>query len=354
MLSAMPTRRNQPIATWEAGDSVQGFALLTRKETRQDRNGRPYLDLVVADASGSMPAKVWADSPARDGDFEAHDFVALRGSVKLYRDALQLSVDECRRTTEDDRRLGFDEALLIPSTREDIDALWQRLIRLYEGEMERPLLARLAREALTAYGEELRLHPAAKAMHHAYRGGLLEHVVSMAELASTVARHYAELDRDLLLLGVLFHDLGKLRELGAMPRNDYTVEGRLVGHVVLGRDLLLESCARIPDFPEDLRLQLEHLVLSHQGRRDFGAVVEPMTAEAIVLHMIDDLDAKLNQLRIAREQGGGLAYLKGLGRYVYLGGLTRAEVPTEPPAAPSAGEEPEPPAEDDDPQAALF
>ena len=179
-------------------------------------------------------------------------------------------------------------------------------------------------------------------MHHAYRGGLLEHVVSMAELAAAVCGHYRELDRDLMLLGVLFHDLGKLRELGAMPANDYTLEGRLVGHVVLGRDLLRERCAAIPEFPDDLRLLLEHLVLSHQGKKEFSSPVEPMTPEAVALHFIDDLDAKLNQLRIARESSPGMLYHRGLARYVYLpppeGPPTNGADPPEP--APSLPEQP--------------
>lgn len=321
----MPTRRNEPIANWEPGDVVQGFALLSRKEVRQDRNGRSYLDMELTDASGSMVAKVWGDSPALDGDFEAHQFVAFKGMVKLYRDALQLSVDVCRVANDEDRRYGFDEALLIPSTKEDVDDLWQRLERIYLQTLRRPACLRLAQETLAVHGAALREHPAAKVMHHAYRGGLLEHVVSMAELAERVCDHYRHLDRDLVLLGVLFHDLGKLRELGAMPANDYTVEGRLVGHVVLGRDLLLERCAALPDFPEDLRLQLEHLVLSHQGKREFASPVEPMTAEAVVLHFIDDLDAKLNQIQLGRERASGLQFMKGFGRYLYLDGLTADE-----------------------------
>jgi 3'-5' exoribonuclease len=143
-------------------------------------------------------------------------------------------------------------------------------------------------------------------------------VVSMAELASLVCRHYADLDRDLVLVGVLFHDLGKLRELGAMPVNDYTLEGRLVGHVVIGRDLLIERCAAIEGFPQDLRLLLEHLVLSHQGRKEFASPVEPMTPEALALHFIDDLDSKINQLRSSREAATGMQYHRGLGRFVYL------------------------------------
>ncbi len=314
-----PSRRNEPISAWEAGDSVSGFALLTRKERRQDKNGRDYLDLRLADASGSIAARVWSDSPALDGEYEAHDFVAFKGTVKSYRDTLQISVQECRRTTEADRQLGLDPALLIPATREDIDDLWRRLEEIYPGAIEKPALARLARETLAVHGAALREHPAAKAMHHAYLGGLLEHVVSMAELARRVCAHYPAVDADLVLVGVLFHDLGKLRELGAMPVNDYTREGRLVGHVVIGRDLLLERCAAIPEFPADLRLHLEHLVLSHQGRLEFGSPVAPMTAEALVLHFIDNLDAKLAQLREAGESGQGFQFVRGLGRYVWLG-----------------------------------
>lgn len=350
--ATMPTRRNQPIRSWEAGDTVQGFALLSRKETRQDRNGRAYLDLELVDKSGAITAKVWGDNPVVEGPFEAGEFVAFRGSVKLYREALQMTIDDCRRANEDDRRFGFAEAELIPSTKEDIGDLWHRLGQIYETVVSRPVLRRLAAETLAHWGPALREHPAAKGMHHAYRGGLLEHVVSMGELAVKVCGHYGELDSDLVLLGVLFHDLGKIRELGVMPSSDYTLEGRLVGHVVIGRDLLLERCAAIPDFPADLRLHLEHLVLSHQGKREFAAVVEPMTAEALVLHFLDDLDAKLNQLRIARDQGGGMQFMKGLGRYVYLDGLTSAEAERQPEGK-TGPDDPEPAAAPD-PQPALF
>ena len=314
----MTVKRNAPIRTWESGDIVQGFALLTKKEKREDRNGKSYIDLEIADASGSMVAKIWADSPAIHGNFETHRFVAFSGSVKNYRDQLQLSIDNCREATEDDRRRGFDESNLIPSTREDINDLWRRLTRLLEEQVDRPVLRRLARETLELHGAELREHPAAKSMHHAYRGGLLEHVVSMAELALRICEHYRDVDRDLVILGVLFHDLGKLRELGAMPANDYTLEGRLIGHVVIGRDLLIERCAAIPGFPDDLRTLLEHMVLSHQGKKEFASPVEPMTPEALVLHFVDDLDSKLNQLRASRDAMPGIQYHRGLGRYVYL------------------------------------
>jgi 3'-5' exoribonuclease len=143
-----------------------------------------------------------------------------------------------------------------------------------------------------------------------------------------------------MLLGVLFHDLGKLRELGAMPANDYTLEGRLVGHVVLGRDLLRDRCAAIPDFPDDLRLLLEHLVLSHQGKKEFSSPVEPMTSEAVALHFIDDLDAKLNQLRTARESSPGMLYHRGLARFVYLPAPEGPPAGEPPDGAPALPEQP--------------
>jgi len=315
----MTKRVNEAIATWEAGDRVQGFALLSHKELRQDRTGKNYLDMVLADASGSMAAKAWSGSEALDGEYEAHSFVAFTGLVKSYRDQLQLSVEKCRAVTEEDREYGFDETNLIPSSPEDIDDLWRRLHAVYPAEVGRPILKRLVEEALEVHGEALREHPAAKVMHHAYRAGLLEHTVSMAELALVVTTHYPDVDRDLVLVGVLFHDLGKILELGAMPANDYTLAGRLVGHVVIGRDLLRDRCMAIPDFPEDMQLHLEHLVLSHQGLREYGAPVEPMSLEALVLHFIDDLDSKINQFRNQRRKSAEeIQYLRGLGRHVYL------------------------------------
>jgi 3'-5' exoribonuclease len=311
--------KNRPIATWTAGDTVQGFAYLKRKEIRQDRSGRDYLDLELADSSGSMLARAWSDSSALSTDFAARGYVKFRGQVQSYRDQLQLKVDQCRPATEADRKDGFDESTLVPSTKFDLDELEAKLRAILPGELARPAMRALAESALAEHGAALRVHPAAKGIHHAFRGGLLEHVVSMLELARRFADQYPELDRDLLLLGVLFHDLGKLQELGAMPNNEYTPVGRLVGHVVLGRDLARAAAARVPDFPADLLLQIEHLVLSHQGRKEFASPVEPMTAEALVLHAIDDIDSKLAVVRALKETGKGFVWARSLDRFIWLG-----------------------------------
>ena len=194
------------------------------------------------------------------------------------------------------------------------------------------MLRKLYEAAMAEHGETLRLHPAAKAIHHACRGGLLEHVVSMAELALQVSTHYREVNRELVLIGVLFHDLGKIIEIGPMPINEYTPPGRLVGHVVIGRDLLRDICREIDGFPSDVQLHLEHLILSHQGRKEFGSPVEPMTSEALVLSFVDDLDSKIAQLRDARDRGEGFQFLRPMGRYMYLGDAdpSRDDAPSSP------------------------
>ncbi len=322
-------RRNEPIAAWEEGDFVQGFALLRRKDVRQDRNGRDYMDLELCDARSTIRGKVWPDSQALKGKFDESDFVTFKGVVQVYRDHHQLIVEYCRRVKDTDRENGFDEAALIPTSPENIDELWRRLTALFPDALERPALQQLAREALRRFGDQLREHPAAKTIHHAYRGGLLEHTTVMAELAVKVCEQYQDIDRDLVLLGVFFHDLGKIRELGQMPNNDYTLSGQLIGHVTIGLTMLQECCAAIDDFPPELKLHLDHLILSHQGRRAYGSPVEPMTAEAFVLHAIDDLDSKLNQLRQARQSGSELLYMEPLGRSIFFDRSLGSSAPEE-------------------------
>jgi 3'-5' exoribonuclease len=286
-----PTVKNQPIATWTAGDSVQGFAFLKRKEVRQDKSGRDYLDLELADASGSITGRAWSDSSALASAFAARGFVRFRGQVQSYRDQLQVKIDQCRPVVADDVQDGFDEGLLVPSTKFDLDDLMRRLEETLARELVRPEMRRLATETLALHGAGLRVHPAAKAIHHAFRGGLLEHVVSMLELAVKFADHYPELDRD----------------------------------IVLGRDLVRERAAAIPGFPADLRLQLEHLVLSHQGRKEFSSPVEPMTPEAFVLHALDDIDSKMAVLRGMKESGKGFVWARSLERFVWLGAPEAAD-----------------------------
>ena len=325
-------RRNEPIAAWQEGDAVQGYALLARKEVRQDRGGRSYLDLELADSSGVIVAKAWADSPALAGSFEARRFVALSGVVRRHREQLQLIVEECREATAEDRADGFDEARLVPTTREDLDDLWRRAQILFLQRVERPPLRRLGEETLAAHGAALRLHPAARSMHHAYRGGLLEHVVAMGELAVRLCAQYPELDRDLLLLGVLFHDLGKLQELTATPPSDYTLPGRLVGHVVEGAMFIEQKLRGIEDFPAETRQQLLHLVLSHHGDDPkVESPRKPSTLEALILHFCDEIDSQLAAFLRERDAAGGqdMAWIRLKEQHYYFKRIDSYDEPAE-------------------------
>jgi 3'-5' exoribonuclease len=311
-------RRHEPMSTWEEGDFVEGYALVSRKERRQDKKGRDYLDLELSDRTSTFVAKAWPDSPALDSPFGDKSFVVFKGVVRLFRERLQVNIDHCRVVDDQDRTEGFKEEDYVPRTPEDLDDLRQRLVAIYPTAIARPALRALVEEALRRHGEDLGRHPAAKTIHHAYLGGLLEHVVMMAELAQKVCDQYGDIDRDLVLVGVLFHDFGKLIELGAMPANDYTLEGQMVGHVVIGYRMLLDCAAAVPEMTDELRLHLEHLVLSHHGHREYGSPVEPSTPEAMVLAAVDNLDSKLAQVRQARSNGAGLQYLRGFGRSIYL------------------------------------
>lgn len=313
-------RRFEPISSWTDGDFVEGYALVFRKERRQDKKGRDYLDLELADARTSVIGKVWPDSPALDASFEEKDFVVFKGTAQVYRGTLQVTLDFCRRVTDKDRQDGFDEKEYVPTTPEDMGDLKQRLAAIFPTKIKRPEMKRLVEEALSRFGEALTNHPAAKTIHHAYRGGLLEHVVTMSELSENVCDQYPEIDRDLVLTGVLFHDLGKIRELGPMPNNDYTFEGQMLGHITIGQAMLRE-CAAAAELPENLLLHVEHLVLSHHGKYEYGSPVEPSTPEAFVLSAIDGIDSKLNQLRQVKRRGGkGFQYLRPMGRSVFLDG----------------------------------
>lgn len=313
-------RENEAISEWEEGDLVQGFALVARKEDRVDRNGRTYVDLELADATGRVNGKIWPDSPALETPFPEKAIVAYQGIVHLHREALQINLDRCRPVTPADRRSeSYDEGRLLPSAPVPLDELWSRLLAVVPALLERPWARQLAERALEEWGEAFRVHPAARSIHHAYRGGLLHHTVCMLEVGVDAVERYEELDRDLVFLGLFLHDVGKLRELGALPRNEYTFPGELVGHVTMGAAMVRELAADL-EIPELERNQLEHVLLAHQGRREWGSPVEPRTAEAIVVSQIDELDSKLAQLREARRDGGrGMTFLRPMGRSMWLG-----------------------------------
>jgi 3'-5' exoribonuclease len=309
------------LAALTPDDSGWGFFLCTAKEVRAGRSGAEFLLATLQDASAQVTAKLFDDVVRYREQFEAGEFVRVEGKGSLYHGQIQLVMTSIRRVYADqDRREGFREDDCILSAPRPIGEMWDEITRLVAGVQEAHLRVLLSR-VLADHEAALKEWPAAQTVHHAYRGGFLEHVVKMAEVGVMVARAYGA-SSDLVLAGVILHDIGKLQELAyETGSTTYTRDGNLVGHIALGLILVREMIAGIPGFPDELRAHLEHLVLSHHGSREHGSPVEPKTVEAFILAMVDDLDAKVNQVRRAVQEDAGdaefTAWHKRLGRVLY-------------------------------------
>ncbi len=292
------------IADIEPGSRVEGRFLVARKELRQGGRAGLFLDLTLCDPTGRLVARVWDNAAAVADGFEAGDVVAVVGKAETYRNELQLRVEEVHPLPPGEA----EASQYLPRTKKDVDALERRLAEVVKSLANphlRELLIGMFREP--DLRERFRTAPAAKALHHAYIGGLLEHTVEVVEICARVAELFPELDRDLLLVGAILHDVGKLEELSWQGAFDYTDDGRLLGHLVLGERMVRARAEAIEGFPEELKLLLSHLILSHHGVAEFGSPKPPTTAEAIALHHAEDLDAKVNmflgQIGPAREKG---------------------------------------------------
>ena len=289
---------------FDEGKLFDSFFLVLAKQQRTTKQNKPYLNLILGDKTGQIEGRVWDPGDPRIGrDFERGDLVKVRGSVSRYDDRAQLKVDQLRLALDGEA----DKMDMLPATSRDVDELWAALessvASLANPDLKRLLKAMLADPAIAqAYREA----PAARQLHHAWLGGLLEHVVSLLGLADRVAAHYPMLDRDLLVTGVVLHDIGKIRELTWETGFDYTVEGVLLGHIQMGVDLVEKTIAGLPGFPDRLRTLVLHMILAHHGRLEFGSPKLPMIPEALVLNFLDDLDAKMQAMasefeRSARE-----------------------------------------------------
>ncbi len=301
----------------DPNDRFEGTFLVQSKEVRTKKNGVPFLSLTLADRTGSIDAKVWDNVEELATRFQANDFIQAQGRIQVFNNRHQVIVTRLRSLPEERVRLRD----FIPHTDRDIDAMYEELLAAVD-ELSDPHLKRLM-STIFRDPEFARLYkrvPAAKANHHAKIGGLLEHAMSMLQVARLMATHYTDLDSDLLICGALLHDCGKVFELSADRGFDYTDRGRLLGHIPMGSAWLERKCDEIKGFPPRLRTLLVHLVLSHHGHTEFGSPQVPMFREALLLHFIDDLDSKLEMMR---EAEGGIVpgsawspFHKGLGRFV--------------------------------------
>jgi len=284
------------IEKFKPGKNVKGFFQLLQMYRRTTKNGDPYLDCLLADQSGRVRAKWWnVPEPAFDW-LSPGMVVATTGDVQEYGNELQLIIDQATPAKEGQvEQYGISYEKIVPASHFDIDEMWDTVIEIIQS-IENEHLRQLVDQIYRDFEAEVKSHPGSVSHHHLYRGGYLEHIWSLTQLGDLVAEHYYELDHDLFLAGLLLHDIGKVLEIKSDAERQYTDEGQFIGHVVLGRDLVRDTVdAHYPDFPDNLLMQLEHIVLSHQEQLEHGSPKRPATLEALAVAMLDRFDTRMEQ-----------------------------------------------------------
>ena len=290
--------------------------VVVAKQIKPKKTGDPYIALTVGDRSGQLEAKMWDNVEEVIDAFEQDDFIKIKGLINKYKQRFQLTIHKLRKLG--DTEIEFADYL--PKTTKDIDELWQTLTNFVAG-FQNPHLKALVQSFMAdpEISAAYRNAPAAKTLHHAYIGGLLDHVVSLFRSCDLVCRNYPQINRDLLLTGAFFHDIGKIHELTYNRSFSYTTKGQLLGHMIIELEMLQAKLAKLPDFPDELKTLVEHLIISHHGEYEFGSPKLPMFPEALMLHYMDDLDSKMEAMRAQFEResmldGPWTSYNPSLGR----------------------------------------
>lgn len=320
------------VADLKEGERLDDLFLVKSAKLGETRAGKPYLVLTVMDKSGEVSGPIWDNVEVFQNICVPAEVIRLVGLVQSYREKPQLKIEAVHKVLPED----IDQSLFFPTSPQNLGEMADELHTLIQGlgnHFLKKLLGYFFKKS--ELWEKFQEAPAAKAIHHGYVGGLLEHSLSVAKISDFLAGHFPGVDRSLLIAGALLHDIGKLEELTVVGGLiDYTVQGRLKGHLVIGSEMVAASAGKIRDFPPSLLEQLQHLILSHHGRQEFGSPTVPMTVEALILSFVDDLDAKMNiteQLRRKMEGAelGWTEYQRSLERYLYLGGLRNEETQVE-------------------------
>jgi len=287
------------IAELNEGRQVNDLFLVSRKIRAETKTGKPYLALTLMDRTGEIEGRVWDNVDRFDEQSAVGNVITLHGTAKSFRDQLQLTITTLHKVDEN----AFCPGDFMPASTRAAADMKSELQGLIDGIEDQPL-HRLSQHIFQGRMlEQFATAPAAKRMHHAYIGGLIEHTLSVTGLALKMSDHYPQLDRNLLIAGALLHDIGKIREFSyAAAPFEYTDEGRLIGHMVMGSEMVRNAAKTIPEYAQERLDQLIHLILSHHGRYEFGSPCLPMTVEAIILHHCDDMDAKMNYIGRLSEQ----------------------------------------------------
>ncbi len=296
--------------------TITSTFVVVSKQVKPKKTGEPYLALTLGDRSGHLEGKMWDNVEEVMEAFEQDDFVKIKGLINKYKNRFQVTIHKLRKLGESE----IDFADYLPKTSKNIDELWRTLeefVATFHNEHLRKLV-----QAFMGDGEiaaAYRNAPAAKTLHHAYIGGLLDHVVSLFRSCDLVCRNYPQINRDLLLTGAFLHDIGKIHELTYSRSFSYTTKGQLLGHMIIELEMLQAKIAQLPGFPDELKILVEHLIISHHGQYEFGSPKLPMFPEALMLHYLDDLDSKMEAMRAHFEREIGTespwsSYNASLGR----------------------------------------
>ncbi len=304
-------------------DRVNSHSFLRAKKVVEEDGKAPHLQLTLGDRTGNIEAKLLLDKVELEDGVRIGDIVSYEGVVEVSNGDRRLLVRQVSKAKPEARGRDFHIKDLIRVTDHNIDQMWGRLRSLIRTHTRRPCVRQLLSNILDVHRDKVKSYPAGTEVHHNYWGGFLEHVLSVLEGALFFARRYPGLDKDLLVAGAVLHDIGKLEELGNPENPSYTTRGTLIGHVVLGRDLLREEAAKIEEFPSTLLMLLEHLILSHQGLYEWGSPKRPKIPEALIIHYVDDLDSKMNRFsRLLMEDSGNADFTpfdRYLDRVVFKG-----------------------------------
>ena len=282
------------INTLREGDTIRSIYLFKTKRSAETRNGKPYDNLTLQDKTGTLDGKVWDPNSGGIADYEEMDFIEVFGEVISYNNALQLNIKQLRKPYEDE----YNAADYMPTSEKSVDGMYNELLS-YINQVENKYLHQLLQYYFVkdqAFIKTFKTHSAAKSVHHGFAGGLLEHTLSIVKMCEYYVKAYPLLSKDLLYTAAIFHDIGKTRELSSFPENDYTDDGQLLGHIVIGVEMISEGVRNIEGFPAKIASELKHCVVAHHGELEFGSPKKPALAEAVALHYADATDAKLQTL----------------------------------------------------------
>ena len=284
------------------GTRISGIYLCKFRQSAVTKNGKPYDNVILQDKTGTIDGKIWEPNSVGIDEFEALDYIEVMGDVNSFAGALQIYIKRARKASEGE----YDPADYLPSSRYDIEKMYQELLTYVES-VGNPYLSALLKRYFVEDQEfirRFRSSSAAKSVHHGFIGGLLEHTLSVTRLCQYFTKAYPVLNRDLLITAAIFHDIGKTRELSAFPQNDYTDDGQLLGHIMIGAEMVHDGAAAIPGFPAKLENELKHCILAHHGELEYGSPKKPALAEALALNLADNTDARMETLREVLENAG--------------------------------------------------